>query len=152
MNLYLDTSALVKFYVEEAGSGLVRDSIRDARSLSTATITRPEMSAAFSRITRMGLASRDLVERTRQRFREDWPGFLRIAVSEDLAALADDLAWSHGIRGYDAVHLAAALSWNRRLGGPVSFVCFDRQLWRAAQAEGLSCVPSDLPEWLAGQR
>lgn len=100
----------------------------------------------------MGLASQDSAERTLARFREDWPGFLRIGITEDLAALAADLAWSHGIRGYDAVHLAAALSWNRRLGSPVSFACFDRQLWQAGQAEGLTCLPGDLPERLALQR
>ncbi len=47
MNLYLDTSALIKRYVNETGSSDVRDWMdRSADDKATALITRAEMSAA----------------------------------------------------------------------------------------------------------
>ena len=38
----------------------------------------------------------------------------RYVAGEPLAARAGTLAWEHGLRGYDAVHLATALFWRER--------------------------------------
>jgi hypothetical protein len=59
-------------------------------------------------------------------------------------AQAADLAWQHGLRGYDAVHLAAALTWCRSMESPALLATFDRQLWLAARRSGLAVLPSDL--------
>jgi hypothetical protein len=43
-------------------------------------------------------------------------------------ARADILAWEHQLRGYDAVHLAAAVLWQEAIGAPVTMATFARQL------------------------
>ena len=55
------------------------------------------------------------------------------------------LAWEHGLRGYDAVHLAAALVWRESVGEPVTVATYDRELWRGAQASGLVPWPVEMP-------
>lgn len=79
----------------------------------------------------------------------EWPDFLRVQITEALVARADSLAWRHGLRGYDAVHLAAALAWQEGMGEPVTLATFDRRLWESARQSGLSVFPDDLPAMLA---
>ena len=51
---------------------------------------------------------------------------------------AGELVYRHSLRGYDAVHLASALTLKREADGiTVFFSCFDKNLNRAARKEGL---------------
>ena len=53
------------------------------------------------------------------------------------------MAWDFDLRGYDAVHLAAALLWQETIGEPVTLATFDRQLWQAGGRAGLSVWPEN---------
>ena len=59
-------------------------------------------------------------------------------------ARAADLARKHGLRGYDAVQLAAALEVNGRFqsasAGGITLVSADKELNAAATAEGIAVV------------
>jgi uncharacterized protein len=136
--VYADTSALIKSYVHEAGSVDTVGWLRRAELIGANIIARAEMAAVFSRLHRAGLvATLDLQDE----FRQDWAGFIRLPVDERLVTNAEGLAWRHGLRGYDAVHLASALVWQNDLSEPVTLVTYDRQLWEAASAENLSVLP-----------
>ena len=74
----------------------------------------------------------------------EWDHLIRLQVTEALLRRAGALAWEHALRGYDAVHLAAALLWRDALGQPVSVATYDRQLWQAAAAVGLTAWPATL--------
>ncbi|HEV8095093.1 MAG TPA: hypothetical protein VGP71_05145, partial [Burkholderiales bacterium] len=74
----------------------------------------------------------------------DWEHMIRLQLSEPLVARAASLAWEHGLPGYDAVHLATALVWREMLDGTVSVATYDRELWRSAQASGLSVWPTSI--------
>lgn len=61
-----------------------------------------------------------------------------VDIDEDLAHRAGALAEVHGLRGYDAVHLASALS----IDAPrVVVATWDRDLSAAAMANGVAVVP-----------
>jgi predicted nucleic acid-binding protein len=62
-------------------------------------------------------------------------------MSEALVSLAEQMAWDYGLRGYDAVHLAAAKVWRKEIGDLVVLATFDRELWEAAQLAGLEAWP-----------
>ncbi len=49
-----------------------------------------------------------------------------------------------GLRGYDAVQLAAALVWRDAVGQEVILATFDRELWEAAGRAGLRPWPENL--------
>ncbi len=64
----------------------------------------------------------------------------RVEVSDAVVNAAGLLAESRALRGYDALHLASAVSLQNRVPVSVSFMAFDRQLMTAAKLEGLSSV------------
>jgi predicted nucleic acid-binding protein len=144
MILYLDSSALVKRYVREAGSDEVQRLIAQADAVGTGLVSRAEVAAALARAGRMGLVERGEAEAALLAFRADWPRLARIQLTEPLLARADALAWDYGLRGYDAVHLASALYWQESLRRPVTLATYDRELWRAGAAVGLDAWP---PVW-----
>ena len=77
-------------------------------------------------------------------FNADWEYLIRLHFGEPLAARAAMLAWEHGLRGYDAVHLATALAWRETLGEAVTVATYDRELWRGARVAGLSPWPAGI--------
>jgi len=142
--VYLDASALVKRFVAEKGSTEVGLLIREARIVGTSLISRAEVVAAFAKVVRMRLQSRQEMASVLQTFRMTWPHLLRLELTETVVARADALAWEHGLRGYDAVHLAMALSWEEAVSEPVTLATFDHELWQAGRAAGLVVWPGSV--------
>jgi uncharacterized protein len=142
--IYLDTSALVKVYIAEAGSVQVRALLAQQSPLATGVLVKVEMAAALSRAARLGYLSRESAQAAWQQFRGDWPRLVRVGVSEAILERAAALAWEHQLRGYDAVHLAAALSCREFGDNRVMVATFDRELWRAAQETELAVWPEEL--------
>lgn len=148
MILYLDASALVKRYVAEPGSAEVNEAISKAGVIGTALISRAELAAALAKAVRMDVLTREDALASLQVFRNEWPDLVRVQVTEIVIARADTLAWEHSLRGYDAVHLAAASLWQDAMSEQVTLSTFDRQLWAAAKRVGLALHPADLPALL----
>lgn len=140
---YLDTSALAKRYVMEQGSEWVETLITAVESdLYTGRLTAVEIVAALARKARTGGTTPAEAMRGIQDFRYDWPrDYLILEVTPGMTERAMDLAQAHGLRGYDAVHLGAALDLHdarQEEGLPaLVFVSADDDQRRAAVAEGL---------------
>jgi len=143
MILYLDASALVKRYVAEVGLVEVDRLIARADVAGTVAISRAEVAAALAKAVRVGMLVRDEAEAALQVFRTQWVDLVRLQLTEVILAQADALAWDYGLRGYDAVHLAAARFWQSSLGETVTLATYDRQLWQAGGAAGLVVWPED---------
>ena len=145
MIVYLDASALVKRYVAEPGSPDVEALIGAAQAIGTGVVSRAEVAAALGKAARVGLVTRGAAAEALEAFNADWEHLIRLQFSEPLAARAAALAWEYGLRGYDAVHLATALVWCETLSEAVTVATYDRELWRSAQASGLSPWPAEMP-------
>jgi predicted nucleic acid-binding protein len=139
--LYFDSSALVKRYVEEQGSSDVLDWMDDSDLNGTVLVTRAEVAAAITRAVRMQYVSQENARQFLDTFRKEWSSLHRLPVTEPLVARADVLACGHNLRGYDAIHLAAALIWQELLGLPVTVVTYDQELAEAARASGMVVLP-----------
>ena len=148
MIVYLDASALVKKYIAETGSREVADLIAQADIAGTSLISRAEVAAALAKAGRTGALHGDEAAKALRLFRHQWPDFQRTQITETLMVRADTIAWEHGLRGYDAVHLASALFWQESLGEPITLATFDRQLWQAGQPVGLSVWPEDIERFV----
>jgi predicted nucleic acid-binding protein len=144
MIVYLDASALVKRYIAEAGSKEVGHLVTSADVLGTSLVTRAEVGAALAKAARSGALSQEQGRVALHVFRAQWSDLARLQIRETTVARADTLAWQHGLRGYDAVHLAAALLWQEAIAEPVTLATFDRQLWQSGQATGIAVWPEDL--------
>jgi len=138
--LSVDTSALVKLYVDEPGRTAVTTALAGDAIAATQEIAYIEAHAAFSRAEREGRLTHADLENARSEFERDWPSYLVVKVSQGLLEQAVKLVDSFALRAYDAVHLAAAQSLARETGEPVSFACFDRRLNRAADVLGMAIV------------
>jgi uncharacterized protein len=135
--LYLDTSALVKLYAREEGSAVVRAAVAGAQAIATSLLAYAEARAAFARKRRLGDISDPVLRRLKRDFERDWTTLHRMAVDEAIVRRAGELAEAHGLRGYDALHLASADLLQTTGAAPVIFGCFDSALGRAAAARGM---------------
>lgn len=136
MIVYLDTSALLKLYVDEAGSDETWQAVGE-HELSTCRIAWVEAFAALARREREAPAAGPTWKEARRRLAQDWPALHIVDVTQSLAEKAGDLAEAFALRAYGALHLAAAQALHVALREGVSFACFDRRLNRAAQLLGL---------------
>lgn len=141
MNLYLDTSALIKRYIREQGTDDVNHWIVEADSAATSLITLAEANAAFARAVRTKNLTRRTGEKAVRLLQSQWPLYLKTPLTEKTISRAAELAWSLGLRGYDAVHLASAEWWQSALGAPVILVTYDRQLAEGGKEIGFSVYP-----------
>jgi hypothetical protein len=80
---------------------------------------------------------RDIVDA----FEEDSPCYITVEVTDRLVRNAGYLSVSRALRGYDALHLASALSLRERVHSSLMFVPFDRELSIAAKREELRIHP-----------
>lgn len=138
MNLYLDTSSLLKLYLLEIGAPETQ-ALRDrAGSVATSLVAYPEARSGLARALRSGRVTPGDYQAILRAFEADWPMYLVQDVTDTLVRLAGNLAEKHSLRGYDAVHLASALTLQRELGEPVTFSAWDERLVSAADSEGLT--------------
>jgi uncharacterized protein len=144
MIAYLDSSALVKLYTQESGSDETLAFVDRADVRGTGLIARAEVAATFAKAVRLKALTRDEARTALEVFRRQWPNLFHVDVNETVVMQADSLAWTYGLRGYDAVHLASALLWQQSISSPVTLATFDRQLWDAAQLAGLEVWPEVL--------
>lgn len=145
MSLYfLDSSALVKRYVTETGSGWIR-AVTDPASgnpLIIARITWVEVLSALARRQREGSITSSDVTRAIRTFSYDLDTQYQVAeASAALVRTAGELVIQHPLRAYDAVQLASALRVQSDLSGTgvtaLTFLTADDSLIAIAQAEGL---------------
>jgi predicted nucleic acid-binding protein len=145
MICYLDTSALVKLYVQEPGSEMVRKLVDEASVVGTSKVAYPEARAAFARGFREGLLEEKDYHRVVAALQNDWPSYLTLEVSDSLVWLAGELAEKYRLRGFDSIHLAAAVTLRTRVKDRVVAACFDDRLWEALGAVELEVIPEAKP-------
>jgi len=133
MILYLETSRLVKLYVEEAGSEKTSRLVEEAEFSATSIVSYVEARAAFSRKRRDGGLTEREYRAAKTGLDEDWDHFIVLRATMDVVREGGRLAAKHGLRGFDALHLASALSL-----GSCHFASADVKLKSAARLEGLT--------------
>jgi predicted nucleic acid-binding protein len=137
MILYLDTSSLVKLYVEENESSEVDDLVKSSEFTATSLVAYPEARAAFARRFREKAFTSNEYNRIKKSFDTDWSRYLILNVTENMIRLAGNLAEKHALRGFDSIHLASALTLRQELSSPIVFSCFDDNLQKASEQEDL---------------
>ena len=141
---FFDSSALVKYYVNEIGSKWV-EAIIDAQppnEISIAQITSVEVIAAVARRVRAGVTSAADGVVAIQLFRGDFQTkFDVIPLTAQLIEEAMNLTELHRLRAYDAVQLASVADLEAQMTtagfGPLTLISADNELNQAAQAEGI---------------
>jgi predicted nucleic acid-binding protein len=134
--LYLETSDLVKLYVREKDSEKVRERVRAAEVVATSVLAYAEARAAFARKLREKGITEEAHKAIKGTLDRDWPSYFVMNVSAGTARAAGDLAEKHGLRGFDALHLASAVEIRAAGASGLRFSTADARLRTAARAEG----------------
>ena len=138
MIVYLDTSSLVKLYVEEDDSPSIESLVKASKVVATSLIAYVEVRSAFARRFREKAYSTREYKRILSSFGKDWEDYMRVQTTEAIITKAGDLAEKHELRGFDAVHLSSALALREELSSSVLFSCSDKKLQIASQREKLA--------------
>ncbi len=139
MICYLDTSALVKLYIEEEGSSTVTKLVENSKHVSTSVVAYAEARAVFKRIKDDGLLKEKDYKQLVVNFKQDWPDFLVVELSNTVLSNVDVLADLHSLRGFDLIHLASAAVLSKRIGKEnIVIGCYDKRLYHGYQKEGFN--------------
>ncbi|KYC38748.1 nucleic acid-binding protein [Scytonema hofmannii PCC 7110] len=140
---FIDSSALVKRYVNETGSAWILGLFNPILSneIFIGAITGVEIIAAISRRTRgESLSSSDATTLCNQ-FRNDYQtDYQVVEITDNIVTSGMRLAETYGLRGYDAIQLAVASAIHRLcLANSISliFVSADNELNAAALRENM---------------
>lgn len=142
MIAYFDTSAIVPLLVDEPATDHCTRLWNEASRIVCARLLYPEACAALARAVRMRrLTSAQMATATIEL--DDLAQQIDyIEITNEFAHTAGRLAKAHGLRGYDAVHLAAAVVI---ADNDVVFVTGDTELAAAAAARGLAIAVTSVP-------
>ncbi len=137
MTLYLDTSSLVKLYLNEPDSEAVTKLVNDASVVVTSVLAYAEARATFARRRRERLLTAAQSTAVIRQFDADWQHLVVIGCGDGLARSAGQLADRHGVRGGDAVHLASFAELLARCDDTdIRFSGADERLVKAAKSLG----------------
>lgn len=132
MITYVDTSTMIKLLIDEDGTDDAARIWDEPDVVATARIGHVEARAALAAARRQDRISAAAFRGAVEGLEMLWAQVSIVEIDEQVARLAGDLATAHGLRGYDAVHLAAA-----QVVGADVFSSADRRLCDAASSSGL---------------
>jgi hypothetical protein len=137
---FLDTSALVKLYIQEPGTDRLLDVVdgHQGDRFAVLTIAQVEIRSAIRRRQRSGDIEPDVANEILESVRSHLESrFIRQVVNDAVIDAALEMIDRYALRAYDAVQLAGCLTLRVTITEPLTFVCSDHQLLRAAGSEQL---------------
>ena len=132
MNVFLDSSALAKRYVQEPGSDRVEAILSSASSLGISVIGVAEVVSVLCRRRRERKLSEQQYLKAKRALFEDVEDASVVNVTEQVMARAVELLERWPLRSSDALHVACAAAWSAEL-----FVSADERQCAAARGYGL---------------
>jgi len=129
---YVDTSTLIKLIVDEEGSERAELIWHSADSLASIRLIVVEARAALAAAACSNRISADQLHMAKAELAPFVDDLHLVEVTQDLIESAAQLAETESLRGYDAVHLAAALFVDAAV-----LTSADQTLCEAADRQGL---------------
>jgi uncharacterized protein len=135
LNVFLDSSALAKRYLQEPGSNHLEEILPSATSLGVSVICLAEVVSAFCRLRREGKLSPAQYLNAKRAFLADIEDCSVTDVTDQVMACAIELLERWPLRSSDALQVASAAEWAAEL-----FVSADTRQCTAARGYGLHVV------------
>ena len=135
---YLDSSVLVKAFVEEPGSRQALRLVRGPAVIATSALTYAEIISALRRKLRESLLKETDYERVARELDRSWREFDVVPVSNDVLRQARRMLERYPLRAGDAIQLGSAVLIS--VFSRVVFASDDKRLTAAAKAEGLDVL------------
>lgn len=129
----------MKLFLQEPEADIARDLWDDADLVTTGRIAYPEARAALASAQRVERITASELDSAKSKLTRLWAQVQVVDLDELLASSAGDLAESHALRGFDAVHLATALALDDE---SLIVATWDADLRTAALETGLRVAPA----------
>jgi predicted nucleic acid-binding protein len=111
-----------------------------------------EIHSAFARLRREEFFSASQYTAACKSFDSEFEFCHVVNLATEIFALTRTLATKHGLKTLDLIHLACAVHLHGRFGHLLGFAAADRQLLRAAEAEGMHVVDVENVTLTKGKR
>lgn len=118
----------------------MREAVEGLTALVSSSLLRVESYSALAIARRTALLSRTQHAAAKDRLRRLLEMVTFLPVDDEMVDAASTFPEKHGLRGYDSVHLAGLLASGEP--GEVLFLCRDKTLRMAAEAEGYRVAPA----------
>ena len=132
MKVFIDSSALVKRYIEEPGSGRVGELIEKAKEVAVCIICVPEVLSACNRLVREKKINDDQYGWIKNEFLLDMGEFIVIDITNEVIIRSIHCLEKGALRSLDALHIASAIEYKCGL-----FVTGDQRQHAIAASMGL---------------
>jgi len=132
MNVFFDSSAFIKKFIQEQGSAEVDDYCLQASMLGLSIICLPEMISALNRKVREGNLSIENYFNLKEQIAEDIKDIQIINLVPEVVEGSIALLEKNMLRSLDALHLSCAITWNSEV-----FISSDKRQIQAAENSGL---------------
>jgi predicted nucleic acid-binding protein len=142
---FWDASALVALAFPEPSSGAAARIADEDEMIAIWWGTPVELESAAQRAARSARIAPLSVRRALQILADLENKAAEIGPTEEIRERARRLVRIHELRAADALQLAAAVVWSTGRPEGEAFVSLDRRLRTAAELEGFSVLPVDLP-------
>lgn len=138
MNIFLDSSALAKRYIEERGSAQVDEILLSASAVGISVLCAPEIVSALCRRRRERKLSPEQYRKAKQALLDDLEHASIVQLTDQVVARAIGLMERWPLRSSDSLHISAATEWAADL-----FVTADQR--QSAAARGYGFRVEELP-------
>jgi predicted nucleic acid-binding protein len=135
LNLFLDTSALVKLYIDEPDSDYVQNAVLESSVVALSQIAYVEFYSAMARRKRDKLVTARESRIASTRFEQEWLHYGKVLLRSAVLATARQILMKHSLRALDAIQLSSAIIFRSESEEPVHFLSLDRRLTKAAIQE-----------------
>lgn len=137
MILYLDTSAMVKLFVQEVHSDSVNLLYSESELPVTSVVAFAECTSALRRKVREKHLTRKAYHQLILNVSKEYLNMGKVPISNEIDEIIIQLLEKYPLRGFDAIHLASALLMKYDTQLDVKFACFNKQLNSFAKEESL---------------
>lgn len=137
MNLYFDTSALVKRYLNEKGDTKVRGLFDKSERIFVSAVTHVECASAFQRLLQTKFIDKSEYERLTTEIAIDFPFFETVPFDEDVKQIALRVIEKHPLKPIDAIQFASLIYIAEEVE---SFVVCDNKLKKCSKEEGFKII------------
>jgi len=132
MNIFLDSSAFIKKFIQEQGSTEVDSYCQQASMLGLSVFCLPEIISTLNRKVREGRLTIENYHYLKQKIADDIKDIQIINLVPEVVENGIVLLENNLLRSLDALHLACAIRWNSEL-----FISSDKRQIQAAENTGL---------------
>lgn len=140
MNLYVESSAILSWLLDESEGGQAGGILSRARRVFTSTLTLLECDRVLTRSKAIGMLDEKVVVEKRGAIEKAAEHWVILGIVTEIVARARREFPVEPIRALDAIHLATALAVGDRQEGPV-MLSLDARVRDNASALGLKVLP-----------